>query len=233
MALKLINPIQDLDPLFAIYVDVQNKVADFFELFSELPHAQKFCDKHADAEDIYMPSYPPMSPVTNSFFTNWLIFDMAIGVKKETITSVMIDLYRQINASKELINLLVCMQKSYNGLYVHEGTDGNVVFLREIYTNELHKVFVQSGYQGQVGEVWLVRLLPSPVPEYLDYKVAFATPYVIVNIPVLDFGKKTSPKFYHMREWSDFIGRNLFKIKAKIKRSSLVLTLEFKSEVLG
>jgi len=204
----------DLNPLFAVYTDVQHKVVDFYELLSQLPHSQKFCDMHEKAEDIYMPSYPPMSPITNSYFYNWLAFDMGVGLKKETIATVMIDLYRKLGASSDLINLLSFMQESYNGLYVHEGVDNEIVYLREIYTNQKQKVFVPSGYNGNEGEIWLVRLLPSPLPKYVDYKVAFTTPYVLMNIPVAKYGSQNSSSCYPKKDWLEFIERNLFQVKA-------------------
>lgn len=206
---------ENLEPLFTMYSDVQHKVVDFYELLSQLPHGQKFCDMHENAEDIYMPSYPPMSPVTNSFFSSWLAFDMSVGIKKETVTTVMIDLYRKLNASPDLINLLSIMQSSYNGLYFHEGSENGIVYLREIFTNERHNVFVPSGYKGKEGEVWLVRLLSSPFTNIINYKVAFSTPYVLMDIPVASYGSKTDASFYNPKIWHDFIERNLFKIKAK------------------
>lgn len=81
----------NLDPLHAMYSEVQHRIVDFFEQFSLCTYSEKFCLLHEASEDVYMPQGPPMSPVTKSFYTCWFAFDMKVGVKKETVTSIMID----------------------------------------------------------------------------------------------------------------------------------------------
>ncbi len=135
-----------LDPLHAIYIAFQHCTAEFFEQFSTLPYSHEFCDWHEYADEFYMPSGPPMSPVTKSFYTGWLSFDMGVGVKKETITSIMIALYQSLSADEKFLEILSLMQTSYNGLYIHEGCDARYVYLRELYTGKLHKTLVPAGY---------------------------------------------------------------------------------------
>ncbi len=60
-----------LDALHALYMDVQHRIADFIEIISALPFSEKLDRRYLEAEDIYMPSYPPMSPITKSYFTCW------------------------------------------------------------------------------------------------------------------------------------------------------------------
>lgn len=202
-----------LDPLHAMYSYAQHRIVDFFEQFSLCSYSEKFCLVHEASEDIYMPSGPPMSPVTKSFYTCWFTLDMKVGVKKETVTTIMIDLYRALDVDKTFLQVLELMQASYTGLYVCENSDDNFVYLREIYTGKVHKTLVTSAYKGIPGETWLVRLLPSPWPHLTDYSITFTTPYIIMKFPL---GKPASHiARYSDAEWLAFIERNLSKIKVK------------------
>src|SRR5438445_13883511 len=64
---KLIQ--KGFDPVHAVYVFVQNITSFFAEGVSELPEMKKYSKIVAKAEDEYMPSGPPFSPLTASFFT--------------------------------------------------------------------------------------------------------------------------------------------------------------------
>ena len=44
----------------------------------------KLTDSLSKADDIYLPSYPPKSPHTQSYFTCWGFFDLCAGIKKES-----------------------------------------------------------------------------------------------------------------------------------------------------
>ena len=58
-----------LDPIHAVYAFVQNITSFFAEGVSELPEMKKYAKYAGAAEEEYMPSGPPMSPLTASFFT--------------------------------------------------------------------------------------------------------------------------------------------------------------------
>jgi hypothetical protein len=60
--------LSELDPLHGVYAYAQNKISILVEQVAELPALSKLINAYADAEDIYMPSGPPMSPLTKSFF---------------------------------------------------------------------------------------------------------------------------------------------------------------------
>ncbi len=204
------NNLHGLDVLHAIYVDAHNHTVGFFDLVSNLRQAHKLCDKFEKASDIYMPSWPPMSPISTSFFNCWFAYDMTVGIKKETITSVFIDVSRLLGASQEFIDLLEIMLASRNGLYVNEGCDNRFVYLREIYTKQLHKTVSSSGYKGKPGEIWLVRLLPDPTKKYFDYFVTFTSPYIIMHSGSdHSLGSSVHLSTYSIAQWQEFIDRNI------------------------
>jgi hypothetical protein len=202
-------------------MDTQHRIVDFVEQFSTLSLSNKFNKSYEAAEETYMPSGPPMSPLTKSYFWCWAAFDMTIGLKRETYASIMIDCCKSLGANSEFIMIFEQMQQSRMGLYINEGNNGTFVNLRELYTNKIIKTHSGSGYLGEKGEIWLVRLLPDPIGDYFDYSIAFTTPYVIIDFPL---GKKTdghfNQTFYSENQWVDFVERNLLSVNCKDKEKS-------------
>ena len=83
-----------LDPLHALYMDVQHRISEFIEQFSLLPESHALNKRHNEAEDLYLPSGPPMSPLTRTYFFCWAAFDMTVGIKRETYTTVMLEIHK-------------------------------------------------------------------------------------------------------------------------------------------
>ena len=171
---------REYDPLHAVYVYAQNKMSVIVEQIADLPMCAELADAYSAAEDEYMPSGPPMSPLTRSYFCCWGVFDLAAGKEKETLGTVAIELCRAIGTEPSLVSLFEHMQASRMGLYVHEGADGPHVMLREFVTGTLHRCISPAGYMGSPGEIWFVRILPEPYESLpMGYSLVFNTPYVI------------------------------------------------------
>lgn len=194
-------------------METQHKISEFIEQFSLLPQSHALNKKHTEAEDLYWPSAPPMSPLTRSYFFCWTAFDMNIGIKKESYTTIMIEMHKALKADPNFIQVVKCMQNSRMGLYRHQNYDGRFAYLRELYTNKIIKAHIGSRYNGVPGEIWLVRLLPDPFG-YADYSIAFTTPYVIIKRH-REISRFNSSLFYEEEEWLEFIKRNLPKMKIK------------------
>ena len=195
-----------LDPVHAIYVYAQNQISVMIEQLAELPALSKLADAYGDAQEEYMPSGPPMSPLTVSYFSCWGFFDLCAGPKKETFGTVAIDLSKFFDVHDSLIAVYEKMQNSRLGVYVVEGRSGKQILLRELVTNNEIRAVSPSGYQGRRGELWLTRIMPPPVPglDALDYSVAFITPYVL--------GESKSNQLYATvteSEWLAFFDRTL------------------------
>jgi hypothetical protein len=65
------NKLTEYDPVHGLYIYGQNLLSVLIEQLCELPMLDKLADAYAQAEEEYMPSGPPMSPLTGSFFTCW------------------------------------------------------------------------------------------------------------------------------------------------------------------
>jgi hypothetical protein len=114
----------------------------------------------SDAEDEYLPSGPPMSPLTKSYFTNWAFFDLYTGINKETFGTVAIDMCRYLKVDGSLVTIFECMQNSRMGFYINEGFSGKFVRLKELVTENEIKVIIPSRYIGRKGEMVFARAFP-------------------------------------------------------------------------
>jgi hypothetical protein len=200
--------LSQLDPLHAIYVYGQNRLDLLVQQLAQLPACSKLVSACAEADDIYMPSFPPMSPVTTSCFSCWCMFDLRVGVGKESFGDIAIKVCQALSSDPNLISIFKKMQKSRMGLYLHEGTTtDNRIILKELITNAKVNCVASSGYIGTPGEIWLARIFPEPFPGLnFGYSVVFTTPYIVgkieggyfKNIGVID-------------SWISFLDRTLEK----------------------
>ena len=211
-----------LDPLHGVYVYAQNKLSVIIEELSALPALSKLADAYENADDVYMPSGPPMSPLTKSYFTCWGFFDLCVGLKKETFGTIAIDVCRFLKTDPELITIFEHMQKSRMGFYVHESVSGKFVHLREIITQEKIQAIVPSGYLGEAGEIWFARVMPEPFPQLnYGYSVVFITPYIITEI------RNNSLVFASEEKWEAFFERSREKTKIEDKKRSYEFLMKY------
>lgn len=105
-----------LDPLHALYIYSQNQLSVLIEQISEWPQLDKLTDIYARAEKEYLPSGPPMSPLTPTYFTSWGAFDLcSFGAKKETLCTVVTDFCKYFDVDHGQIEIFEEMQKSLLG----------------------------------------------------------------------------------------------------------------------
>ena len=171
----------ELHPAHAIYVYAQNQISVMAEQLTTLPEIDRFTRMIGKAEEEYMPSGPPMSPLTSSFFTCWALFDACVGLGRETLGTTTMAVGRVFGMHDELVWAISLMQDSRMAVYVHEdNTDGEGIVLRELVTNRICKSICPSGYGGHAGELWYARVLPPPSLGLREH-VVFTTPYVLVE----------------------------------------------------
>ena len=184
---------QGMDPVHAAYAYVQHITSFFAEGVSYLPEMKKYAQIVAKAEDNYLPSAPPMSPLTTSFFTSWAFFDLQFD-DGDTLASCLVASNDVVGMSPDQLDALKKMAASRMGIYEHVGMDGPHVRLRELVTNTEFTCHSTSGYRGRSGELWYVRLLPPLVPDLASYLIVFTTPYILMA---------------SKNDWLQFLGRAL------------------------
>ena len=172
----------DHDPCHGIYALTQNVASLVSESMSTMKEAKGFVRIVGDAEDEYMPSGPPMSPMTVSYFTMWALFDVRFGCSRETMGSCILRIAPEFDCPSWLTDTVGLMQRSRMGFYVHCGSEGDGVLLREVRAREIASCTVPASYFGGEGQVWFVRVLPPPDPLCRRH-IVFNTPYVIRDWP--------------------------------------------------
>jgi hypothetical protein len=179
---------QGLSPLHAAYVAAQHAATEFAEYAAEFPILASFRDAVQDAEETYLPDGPPMSPLTTSYFTTWVLFDLRVGPDGETLGECLLRAADVLEVGPHLVGPLRRLASSRMGVFVHEGFDesSGLVRLQELVTDEHVVCEVPAGRRGQRGELWYVRLCP-PLPDVAAHHLAFTTPYVLVRTSLADW----------------------------------------------
>jgi hypothetical protein len=70
--------LEGLTPEHRLLATAHNLLSVQFEVLAELPEMSRFAEAFIAAEDQYLPSGPPMSPLTSSYFHCWAFYDLAI-----------------------------------------------------------------------------------------------------------------------------------------------------------
>jgi hypothetical protein len=162
----------------AAYIHAQNQMSIMAEQLLQMPEMKSFVKQIGPAEDEYAPSWPPMSPVSTSYFTCWSTFDLGIGARRETLGNVIIAVAAECGTHANMLALMRALQGSRMGIYRVEESDGTRVRLKDLATGRASTAVCTSGYSGWTGEIWYTRLLPPPLPGGTDH-VVFTSPYVL------------------------------------------------------
>ncbi len=205
-----------LDPIHAAYAYIQQVSSLFAEGVSRLPEMKAFAKLAGAAEDEYLPSGPPMSPLTPSYFTCWAFYDLRFGRDGETVGQCQIDANDLIGLNPDQLDALQKLSSSRMGVYEHAGADGPRVRLRELITDDEFTCHSSSGYKGKKGELWYVRLLPPLLPDLATYQIIFTTPYVLTSTSKAD--------------WVTFLRRAMIAVRDTEERKSLARLLKFGTE---
>ncbi len=216
--------LNEYDAIHGAYIYGQNQLSVIVEQLTELPMLVKLNNAYADAYDEYMPSGPPMSPLTKSYFNSWGMCDLSSeGARKETLCSIASDFCAFMGADTELITIFEELQASRMGIYIHLGHSREHVFLKEIITDTEIKAVSPGGYLGHEGELWFCRVLPPPFGgEHYDYSVVFTTPYVL--------GKNGASSQYLTdveADWLAYFERNLSKTRISGNQSAYECLMKY------
>jgi len=174
------------DPSHKIYIYTQNLLSIFSEEFSITKEFKEYYDIVVEIDDTYMPSGPPMSPLTGSYFTFWCFCDLRFGKDNETIGTILYDLAKEYKLDELLLKSIQNLNQSYMSFYVHNGFDTDLIVLKEIVTNKEFRCICPSGYKGTKGEIWFVRIVPN-IDNIYNYQIIMTTPYIIIKYKEKDW----------------------------------------------
>ena len=148
------------------------------EMLQDLPELGKLMSRVEAAQDEYMPGYPPMSPMTSTFFWPWMLYDMSVNAKGETFAAILLSVGQELKMAPVFLDTLSTLPESRLGLHVHEGWRDGRILLRELVSGTLRCCDTGSNYAGATGELWLARVLMPPLPD-MPHALVFSTPYVV------------------------------------------------------
>ena len=140
-----------LTPAHAAYADAANQSSVIVEHLVPLKAMAQFVAMISRAEDLYMPSGPPMSPLTTSYFTSWIVFDAYLGARRETIGTILLEFGAAFGIDPELLRLIRLMQESRMGIYVHKGVENDCAILEVLITGEVRRCIVPARLRWQAG----------------------------------------------------------------------------------
>jgi hypothetical protein len=164
-------------PAFALYASVQQMGSLFAELLLQLPELRTFRKRLEKLDDDYMPGYPPMSPITGSYFAMWTQCDLRVGEGGETTAGIFAEIGGLFGFGADYLALAKTLADSRMGIYEHCGLINGCISLRELVTDKEISFVGNSGYVGNKGELWWVRAVPPPFDP--PHWVGMGTPYVL------------------------------------------------------
>ena len=115
---------QGSDPCHALYVVGQNFASVLAEQISMMSEAKGYARVVGRAEDEYLPSGPPMSPLTPSYFTTWAFFDVQFGASRETMGTTILRVAELTGLPEWILDVVGLMHQSRMGFYVNCGIEG-------------------------------------------------------------------------------------------------------------
>ncbi|NRB10624.1 MAG: hypothetical protein HRU35_03285, partial [Rickettsiaceae bacterium] len=183
-----------------IYTDAIDLGICLIEPISCFPEFKKICTTIRKAKETYMPSWPPISPVSISAYNSWCQFDLCSGIDKESLASCVIDINQILGMDSIVTFLLNAAQQSRWGIYkVIKKLDNDGVLLEELINNKQYECHTANKHPITLDELWLVRILP-PINDLSDRYTLYTSPYV------LQFGEE---------RWQEFLQRSIVSVKNK------------------
>ncbi len=182
------------DASFHAYAAAINLANEFAGQVLGFPDLIPFNNQLADLQEEYMPSYPPMSPVTSAFFAGWMVLDARDASTGMTIGEVLVHYLQHLGTFDYVEKAMVALNDSFCSFYEVLDVGAQGLTLWDIAGKHEVQCWSSSGYSGRKGEIWYVRVLP-PFVEGLTRSVSLSTPYVFT-----DSSRST---------WEDFFQRHL------------------------
>ncbi len=182
------------DPSFHAYAATLNAANEFASQALDILELVPFNNLLADIQEEYMPSYPPISPVTSAFFAAWMVLDARDSFTGMTLGELFAQYLEHAGGIECLRKAMVALNGSFCSFYEVTDVGPPGVKLWDIRGNREVQCWNSSGYPGRKGEFWYVRLLP-PLVEGSNRSVTISTPYLF--------------REGNRRKWEDFFQRHL------------------------
>ncbi len=128
----------------------------------------------------YQPGYPPLSPVTDSFFYLSLLLDLKFGDEQKSASYFATEFLAEMEGPAELLTYSKNLHNSRMGIYETVGDNGQMLVVRELVTDRKILVHPPTNFLGETGMLRFVRLAP-PLQDEFEYYSELTTPYILVE----------------------------------------------------
>lgn len=153
-----------------------------FKLLSQLAHPllglralRKFADRVRELEEELMPGGPPMSPVFDSVFSTFVLADMTVGPRRETLCSILVDLAPALGFAPGFTQAARMLMESRFGVYKVRELGRDRVELTDLFSARRFEAQLPKDLSNRES-LWLTRLLPPLQGADGDW-VVWTTPY--------------------------------------------------------
>ncbi len=174
------------DPQFVLYSTLQVQLLMMATMLEQSGIVDEYHEILESAMDTYMPGFPPMSPVTDSFFHSWALCDLEFGDDGDNIGRIAADMMAEMEMPAELRDLCGKLLNSRMGIYETIDIDSDLIVVRELVTGRELLVDVPTGYFGEEGELRFVRLGPPAIHD-AEYFTELTTPYILEGRSAADW----------------------------------------------
>lgn len=174
------------DPLHALYANTTNLAGLFMEDLFGLPFLDRAAAFIEEVQDDYQASYPPMSPITVSFYMHWLLYDVRFGADQETIGELLLAVSDLLKLDSAQLEALRNLCGSRVGIFEARAVGEGRYRLRELVTSREVEAVIPSGYNNSHTALMLVRLAP-PLYGLDGHHVSLTTPYMLLGTTEQDW----------------------------------------------
>ncbi|MCA9084314.1 MAG: SEC-C domain-containing protein [Planctomycetaceae bacterium] len=169
------------DPQFAGYVDVQTRTLLFAMLLKSMGVDEGYGEVIDDLQEAYFPSYPPASPITDSFCYLASLLDYRLGPDQTTMGQMVLRIQQAIGVSGEELRRFERFQQARLGIFETISIESDRLKVRELVSDRTLLVHPPTEYLGTPGDLRFVRLAP-PIDDSSDYYTELTTPYILQGI---------------------------------------------------
>lgn len=171
-----------IDPMFGLYMQVLQALmmtGQFLLAEERLVKSHRLIRRLEKRYGVGMPG----SPVLESYFNYWMLFDIPVVPTGEALGHVAFKIMEAVEPlSAEFTFLAHQSIQSRLGFYEHLGFDGDVILMRELPFGQKLRVIGTIPYSGNEGEIWLAR--PLPYLHDAEHWILGTTPYIIRHTTV-------------------------------------------------
>ena len=169
--------LENFHPLFAQCTLAMTLIMPLSYMALALPEFKKHRKVIEKAESKYQLE-DPLSPIFESYFTMWTLFDLEIGKTGKVLTDLAISSKMPLDLDKDKLELIERMKMSYTGVYLCEEKSEESFKFREIPSGRSIQAILEPGWDEEIekGDILLLRLIEDTQDKT---HIQLSSPYIV------------------------------------------------------